>query len=473
MTSMPPARIPDRTARLSVLPLQRLHKLSALTVLALLIFQPALGAPARVPAPRTVAAPAHSPSARYVGNEVVLKLKPGRSLGSLGPYAAGRVDAEATAALAPLGVTLLKVPEGSVPRVVARLRQSPAVEFAEPNYLVHTAVITPSDPGWASQYGPARLPAPQAWDIITGSITVTSAVIDTGVDLNHPDLASKIWTNPGETGGGKEENSVDDDGDGYVDDWRGWDFVNGDNNPQDDYGHGTHVSGIAAAASDNGIGIAGIAWGARIMPLKILGSNGEGSDSDVASAMIWAADHGATIINLSLGGDTPALVMEAAVDYAHGHGVTVVAAAGNSGGPDVFYPAAYANAIAVAATDTDDNRAGFSSYGPEVDLAAPGVGIYSTYWTFGSGSTYATLSGTSMSTPHVAGAAALLASLPQFNSPDKIRQALEKTALDRGTVCKDDYYGAGLVQVFDALRYDPANPPPPKCYYYFFPVAGE
>ncbi len=411
------------------------------------------------------------PRAPYVGDEVVVKLKPGALPESFRPYAPGaQVQTGATAALAALGVTILKVPQGNVPQVVADLKRSPVVEFAEPNYLMHTAVITPSDPGWASQYGPARIQAPQAWDIITGSITVTIAVIDTGVDLNHPDLASKIWTNPGETGGGKEANSVDDDGDGYVDDWRGWDFVNTDNNPQDDHGHGTHVSGIAAAVTDNGLGIAGMAWGARIMPLKILDSSGNGSDSDVATAMIWATDHGANIINLSLGGAAPASVIEAAVNYAYSHGVTVVAAAGNSGAWGVLYPAAYLRAIAVAATDNNDNHAWFSSYGSQVDLAAPGVGIYSTYWTPGSGSTYTTLSGTSMSTPHVAGVAALLASLPQFNTPDKIRLALEETALDLGPECRDPFYGLGLAQTYAALQFDLNTPPQPQCYYYHFPI---
>lgn len=441
-----------------------------LIVAALLLLQPSTLASASAPAPP--AAP--PPDAPYVGDEVVVKLKPGALPESFRPYAPGaQVQTGATVALAALGVTILKVPDGKVPQVVADLRRSPAVEFAEPNYLVSTAVITPSDPGWANQYGPAHIQAPQAWDIVTGSISVTIAVIDTGVDLNHPDLASKIWTNPGETGGGKETNGVDDDGDGYVDDWRGWDFANGDNNPQDDHGHGTHVSGIAAAVTDNGIGIAGIAWSARIMPLKILDSSGNGPDSDVASAIIWATDHGANIINLSLGGAAPASVMEMAVNYAYVHGVTVVAAAGNTGSMGVLYPAAYLNAIAVAATDLNNNHASFSSYGPEVDLAAPGAGIYSTYWRPGSGSTYTTLSGTSMATPHVAGAAALLAGLPQFNTPDKIRLALEETALDLGPVCRDWYYGSGLVQAYAALQFDPGSPPPVKCYYYFFPWIGR
>ncbi len=204
------------------------------------------------------------------------------------------------------------------------------------------------------------------------------------------------------------------------------------------------------------------------MPLKILDNTDDGSDSDVAAAMIWATNHGAQIINLSLGGAAPAAVMEAAVNYAYGHGVTVVAAAGNTGTQGVLYPAAYLNTIAVAATDMNDNRASFSSYGPEVDLATPGAGIYSTYWTLAGSSTYTALSGTSMATPHVAGVAALLASLPQFNTPDKVRLALEATARDLGPVCRDPYYGLGLVQAFDAGQFNPANPPA-KCYYYFFP----
>jgi serine protease len=277
-------------------------------------------------------------------------------------------------------------------------------------------------------------------------------------------LAAKIWTNPGEIPG----NGVDDDLNGYVDDWRGWDFVNHDHEPQDDHGHGTHVAGIAAAASDNGAGIAGISWGARIMPLKVLDSGGNGTDSDLAAALVFAADHGARVINLSLGGGA-ASVMESAVNYAHSRGAIVIAAAGNSSGQGVLYPAAYAKAMAVAATDAGNHRASFSSYGPEVDIAAPGIGIYSTHWTPGSGGTYAYLSGTSMATPHVAGAAALLASLPQFDTPDRLRLALESTALDLGPICRDVYYGAGVVQAYAALQYEPDASPPMGCYYMHFP----
>jgi subtilisin family serine protease len=360
--------------------------------------------------------------------------------------------------LAKIGAQLLKVPRGKVLDTVASLRQGSLVEFAEPNYLVEASdaitPTTPNDPFWSAQWGPPDIQAPLAWSVTTGTASVVIAVIDTGIDLTHPDLAPNIWTNPGETGldaigNDKRINGIDDDADGYVDDWQGWNFVAGSNNPQDDYGHGTHVSGIAAAVGNNSLGIAGMAWGVRIMALKILDSSGSGSDSDLATAMIYATDHGARVINLSLGDTIPDPVMEDAVNYAYAHGVTVVAAAGNDYQLGVRYPAAYPNAIAVASVDSNNNHSSFSNWGPQIDIAAPGSNIYSTCW--GGGYCYKT--GTSMATPHVAGTAALLASLPQFNTPDQIRAALQDTALDLGTPGWDDHYGYGLVEAYYALRY--------------------
>lgn len=458
---------------------QSLSRLGLVALLTLLLLRQAVFASVSAqdngtPPPPTRRTPSFD--VPYVDDEVVVKFSPRASAKavqhSLSAANARTLD---VAALAPLGVKILKVPVGKVHEVVTQLNQSPAVEFAEPNYLVQIADTIPNDPNWSNQYGPANIQAPQAWDITTGSSAVVIAVIDTGVDLGHPDLASKIWNNPGETGldgNGKDKrtNDVDDDNppDGYVDDWHGWDFVNGANDPQDDNGHGTHVAGIAAAASNNGVGVAGVAWGARVMPLKVLDNTGSGSESDVAAAMVWAADHGARIINLSLGAPSPSSVMEDAVNYAYLNGVTVVAAAGNAGSLGVLYPAAYDNALAVASTNASNNRSSFSNYGPEIDLAAPGSSIYSTYWN--GGSTYATLSGTSMATPHVAGVAALLASLPQFDTPDKIRIAMETTALDLGDPGWDQFYGFGLVQARNALLFDPSTitptptPPPPIPY---------
>ncbi|MFQ5409969.1 MAG: S8 family serine peptidase, partial [Anaerolineales bacterium] len=237
----------------------------------------------------------------------------------------------------------------------------------------------------------------------------------------------------------------------------GCDFVNRDDTAQDDNGHGTHVAGIAAAASNNGIGIAGVSWGARVMPVKVLSASGSGSYQDVASGIIWAADNGANVINLSLGGSSPSGVLENAVNYATNRGVLVVASAGNSGNSTPNYPAAYANAFAVAATDSSNNRASFSTFGGFVDIAAPGVSIYSTYFD----DTYASLSGTSMSAPHVSGAAALLYSYSQYlDTAAEIRTALESTALDLGSAGWDQYYGHGLIQLHAALLFDPTNVTP-------------
>jgi subtilisin family serine protease len=334
--------------------------------------------------------------------------------------------------------------------------------------------VEPNDPYWPQQYGPRNIQLPQAWDALTGGacITVTVAIVDTGVDLLHPDLAGRFWRNNGETGAGRETNGLDDDGNGFVDDWQGWDFANNDNDPRDDHGHGTHVAGIVAATANNGLGVAGAAslgCPAQIMALKVLKSSGEGTDSDVAAAVRYAAEQGARVINLSLGdpAETPAIGI--AIEDATAQGALVVAAAGNSGRFGVYYPAAYEDAVAVAASDSANRRAYFSAYGPQVDLTAPGVGIFSTLRNNG----YGTLSGTSMATPHVAAAAALLASQPQFDSPAKIRAALEYTALDLGAVCRDPYFGAGLVQTLDALSYDPRAEQPVKCFYYFFPLVGR
>ncbi len=345
-----------------------------------------------------------------------------------------QVNGQVHAQISGIGVTMLKVPAGEALQAAGILNTQEGVEYAEPNYLAYAMDTTPNDPSWSSQYGPNRIQAMQAWDITTGSTSIVLAVVDTGVDLDHPDLASKIVA--------------------------GYDFANGDNNAQDDNGHGTHVAGIAAAASNNGVGIAGVSWGARIMPVKVLDANGSGSYSNIASGVIWAADNGAKVINLSLGGSSSSSAMEDAINYAYNAGVAIFAAAGNSGSAGVLYPAAYANAIAVAATDSSNNVASFSTYGPEVEVAAPGVSIYATYLN----DTYASLSGTPMATPHVAGVAAVLAGQSGFGTPAAIRAALQATALDRGAAGWDQNYGYGIVQLHSALLYTsgPTTPTPTK-----------
>lgn len=303
------------------------------------------------------------------------------------------------------------------------------VEYVEPNGLVYT-MRTPNDPHFSELYGlnnigqtggrvDSDIDAPEAWDRQIGSPAIVVADIDSGVDYNHPDLAANIWSNPGEIPG----NGIDDDGNGYIDDVRGWDFVNSDNNPMDDNGHGTHTSGTIAAVGDNGIGVTGVSWQSRIMPLKFIDSAGSGTFTGAASAIIYAANMGAKVASNSWGcGPSSACysqVVEDAIAYADSKGMLFVVAAGNSGSNNdavITYPctSSQPNVVCVAATDYNDQKASFSSYGATtVDLGAPGVNILSTVPTNGNTccsdpSGYKYLSGTSMATPYVAGAAALL-----------------------------------------------------------------
>jgi thermitase len=323
--------------------------------------------------------------------------------------------------IADLRVQKVAVPQGQEQAMVHLLTQDPRVEYAELDHLVH-ATIFPNDPGHPSQWGPSKIMAPSAWDVTTGSSDIVIAILDTGVDLNHPDLNDKIVP--------------------------GWDFANDDNDPQDDHEHGSHVAGIAAAETNNATGIAGISWQARIMPVKVLDENGDGFYSDVAEGVLYACSHGAQIINLSLGGSTYSATLEDAVQQAYEDGCLIVAAAGNGGGDFVDYPARFSEVMAVAATNESDIRAGFSDYGPQVEVAAPGVNIYSTLWN----DKYGWKSGTSMAAPHVAGQAALIWSVCPNPTNQEVRSIIDSTADDRGASGWDPYYGYGRINALDAVQ---------------------
>ncbi len=355
----------------------------------------------------------------------------------------------------------------SVEDAVKEFEQMPNVVYAEPNYI-YTINVTPNDPRFSELWGMdntgqtgglsgADISATQAWDVATGSETVLVGVIDTGVDFTHEDLAANIYTNPGEDAWTNPDdpttgNGVDDDNNGFVDDWKGWNFIKNDNNPYDDNMHGTHCAGTIGAVGNNNIGVAGVNWNVKIMPLKFLNSRGSGSTSDAIEAIIYAADMGVQVMSNSWGGGGASASLEDAIKYANDKGALFVAAAGNDGtnNDDIpEYPANYevANVISVAASDHSDNRAiwgsgggggdgcGFvcsnamaavpgSNYGPTtVDIAAPGKNILSTI----PGNSYTTLSGTSMATPHIAGAAALLLSVNPSLSVSEIKSALFST----------------------------------------------
>lgn len=298
-----------------------------------------------------------------------------------------------------------------------RLQANSSVLYAEPNYIV-TAAAIPNDPRFPELYGlnntgqtgglnDADIDAVEAWDIQTGGRVVV-AVIDTGLDYNHEDIVGNVWVNTGEIA----NNGIDDDNNGYIDDIRGWDFVNNDNNPFDDNDHGTHVSGTIAAVGNNGIGVSGVNWSAQIMPLKFLSARGSGTTADAISALDYAVMMGARISNNSWGGGAFSQALFDTIAAAQSAGHLFVAAAGNDGvNTDVTpsYPASYDldNIVSVAATDDNDALASFSNFGAvSVDLGAPGVSILSTT----PGNTYSSFSGTSMATPHVSGSAALLLS---------------------------------------------------------------
>jgi subtilisin family serine protease len=318
----------------------------------------------------------------------------------------GGVAREAMLALRGLELVTPKVGV-SVGDAVAGLERMNGVLYAEPD-AVRTASAVPNDPNYPQQWGMAAINAPAAWDITTGSPQVTVAVVDTGIDATDADLAPNLWTNPGESGGGRETNGIDDDGDGRVDDVHGWDFVSGDALPQDGNGHGTHVAGTIAARGNDGVGIAGVSWSAGLMPLRVLDNAGRGSVSNTLSAYALAARDGARVVNASLGGGS---FSRAEYDtIAAAPNTLFVVAAGNDGRNNdtrAEYPCDYnlANLICVAASDHDDSLASFSNYGATtVDLAAPGVDVLST----SPGNAYTQEDGTSAATPFVSGAAALV-----------------------------------------------------------------
>ncbi len=342
----------------------------------------------------------------------------------------------------------IPVPPGEDPEALAaRLRRRPDIETAEVDRPVRIA-FTPNDPYYGSyQWNLPKIRAPQAWDVITGTAGVWIAIVDTGVDYNHPDLASSRLR-------------------------LGWDFANGDNNPMDDHGHGTHVAGIAGANTNNGQGVAGVCWGCDLLAVKVLDASGGGYASWVADGIRYAADWGVafgkrTVINLSLGSPYPSSVLADAVAYAQGQGALIVAAAGNDGVNELFYPAAYPGVIGVAATDSSDQRASFSNWGSHVDIAAPGVSILSTMWGW-----YYFADGTSMATPHVAGVAGLVWSAGPALTASQVCGALLRTAVDLGTPGRDDIYGYGRLNAEAAVRsvVPPPPGPPPGPYRVYLPL---
>lgn len=317
----------------------------------------------------------------------------------------------------------------------------------EANTVVETS-RTPDDTQYSSLWGMPMISAPSAWDITTGSSNVVVAVIDTGIEYTHPDLADNIATNPGEIAG----NGVDDDNNGFIDDYYGYDFINGDSNPIDDHFHGTHCAGTVGAKGDNGRGVAGVAWSVKLLPVKVLDSYGSGSIAAVAAGMNYAVKRGVKIMSMSLGTSSYSSTIENAIITAKNAGVLVVAAAGNSAQNTDMYPnypsaSAQPNVLAVAASNSSDGLAYFSNWGPtSVDLAAPGQTILSTYLS----GQYAYASGTSMATPHVAGMAAMLLSVNPTLSYSQVKDILI-TTVDPNTAMAGKMVSGGRANLYKAV----------------------
>jgi parallel beta-helix repeat protein len=350
---------------------------------------------------------------------------------------------------------------------IKRYRNHPYIKYAEPNYIYDEYSI-PNDPFFDDQWPlhntgqtggtpGSDIHAPWAWDIESGSPDVIVAVIDSGVDYYHPDLAGNLWINQGEDLNDNgvvdpsDYNDIDDDGNGYIDDLRGWDFRNNDNDPLDDsnHHHGTHCCGIVGAKGNNSIGVSGVCWYCTIMPVKAFGPQGGGDIGGLAQSIVYATDNNADVISMSWGGEVHSQIIKDAIDYADQEDVVLVAAVANDNSIQKNWPAGYQNVIAVTGTLSNDVKMERARYGNWIDIAAPGDWIYST----GRDNSYLHKSGTSMACPHVAGVAALLLSYNPDLSNNEIRNRIVYTgdAIDSLNPLYKGLLGCGRLNAFRAL----------------------
>jgi thermitase len=324
--------------------------------------------------------------------------------------------------VAQLGLHVLEVPEESSEAIRQSLLHTGLFDYVEPDYYAETASSTPNDPSYISQWHLPKIGSADAWTMTTGSASVVVAVVDSGVYAAHPDLASKLVP--------------------------GWNFVKSNADTSDVLGHGTEVAGTVAAATNNGIGVAGVSWGSLVMPLVVVDSNNFAAYSDIASAIRYAADQNVRVINISIGGSASSSALQSAVDYAWSRGALVFAAAMNNAVSTPYYPAACTHAVAVSATDENDHLASFSNFGTWLTLSAPGTDILTTV----NGGGYGYVNGTSFASPIAAGVAALvLAANPQLSNQD-VLSALKQSADSPGSRGFDPQFGWGRVNAGKAIR---------------------
>ncbi|MEM3478744.1 MAG: S8 family serine peptidase [Candidatus Bathyarchaeia archaeon] len=358
--------------------------------------------------------------------ELLLRFKPGVCRHA-GEGLLRSIGACVTDKIPQISVLVISVPEGAAERVKSALMRNPMVDFVEENRLIEPSQ-TPNDPYYSKQWHLPTIGAPGAWDVSTGSQSIVVAVLDSGVDPSHPDLAGKLL--------------------------QGWNFYDNNADTSDVYGHGTKVAGTAAAIANNGIGVASVAWNCVILPVRVTDTSGYTSYSLLSKGLTYAADRGAKVAVMSFqifSGSS----LSSAAKYFMDKGGLAVAAAGNTGKYEGYADNPYI--VSVSATASGDILASFSSYGPYVDLSAPGVSIYTTV----KGGSYGSVSGTSFSAPIVAGVAALIFSANPSLTPADIEQILESTAVDLGDTGYDVYYGWGRVNAYEALKAAAGAAPPP------------
>ncbi|MFN9994151.1 MAG: S8 family serine peptidase [Phycisphaerales bacterium] len=410
-----------------------------------------------------------SPKLEFDPSSVIVRFEDGadeKLIEALKVFAGVRVEPIQTWAILP-GVEHLNVLGNDAEAVVAKLNELPGVVYAELDYIVRTSV-NPNDSSFTQLWGmnntgqtvngdpgvaDADIDASEAWDITTGSSSQVIAIVDSGLNYNHPDIAANAWLNPGEIAG----NGVDDDGNGYIDDMRGWDFYSNDSDPMDDNGHGTHCGGTVGGVGNNGLGVAGVNWQCKMMGLKFLSASGSGSTTGAISAVNYIVGKGVKASNNSWGGGGYSQALFDAINASRANNHVFVAAAGNNNtntDSTIYYPQGYAldNIISVAASDNNDQRASFSNYGrTTVDLAAPGVNIYSTYSTTPTGTGYAYLNGTSMATPHVTGVVALVQSRNPSWTYTQVRDRIMSTVRPAAAFSTNTVTG-GILNAFAAVN---------------------
>lgn len=359
-------------------------------------------------------------SKKFVPGELLIQVKPGVAgedvdnlLHAHGAVTAGEIEN--------IKVRRIKVPEHALEQVKKALSNNPNIHFVEENFIAEVGYV-PNDERYPSQWHLPVIAAPGGWDLATGSSSVPVAIIDTGVDPTHPDLAGNLIA--------------------------GYNFLGNNTDTQDVQGHGTAVAGSAAAMTNNVIGVAGVAWNSTIMPLVVANSSGSATYYDIARAINYAADQGVRIMNISISGSSSSSTLQTAVNYAWGKGAVIIAAAGNYSTETPYYPAACTNVVAVSATTSSDTLASFSNYGEWIDVSAPGVSILTT----SRGGVYGSWSGTSFSSPITAGVAALILSANPSLTNAQVVDILTRSTDDLGTTGFDKYFGYGRVNALQSIQ---------------------